>query len=127
VTWRYSQSTGDLEHVVDGSVVVTVAAAGYSGHQRGLNNPELEGVRSVGPIPRGLWRIGAPFDSDALGPFVLPLTRDPHEPPLDRHGFAIHGDNYQRNRSASHGCIVMARRIREMIHDEDDAELEVVT
>lgn len=135
MSWRYSQSSGDLERLDDaGFVMLTIVQAAYSGHGEGLNNPALDHVASVGPIPRGRWAIGAPRDSNNVGPYALPLE------PIDamgnlalrpdvahgRSGFLIHGDNLHRNRSASHGCIVMARRIRELIADSSDNVLEVV-
>ncbi|MPW09303.1 hypothetical protein GCT19_27215 [Paraburkholderia sp. CNPSo 3155] len=47
MTWTHSQSSGTLSR--DGSLV----ARGYSGHGAGKNNPVMQAVRSVGPIPEG--------------------------------------------------------------------------
>ena len=70
--WRYSQSTGTLT-APDGSV----AGHGYSGHGPGINNPAMQNVPDVGPIPVGMYTIG-PFRSDPeKGPLVCDLIPDP--------------------------------------------------
>ena len=50
-SWTYAQRTGDLQQ--DGKQV----SAGYSGANEGKNNPAMEDVPDVGPIPRGDWTI----------------------------------------------------------------------
>ncbi len=117
--WTYRQKTGELLHNAE------PVARGYSGHGLGLDNPTLQEVRSVGPIPQGRWLIGAPYSSPRVGPFVLPLRPDPHTETFGRSDFLIHGDNRHRNQSASRGCIILNRAAREAIHDSDDTELEV--
>src|SRR5262249_6246005 len=49
-----SQSKGTL------SQAGKVLARGYSGFERGKNNPAMQGVKDVGPIPIGRYTIGAP-------------------------------------------------------------------
>jgi hypothetical protein len=43
-----------------------------------------------------------------------------------RDGFLIHGDSVEHPGTASHGCIIMSRAIREAIAQSDDHELNVV-
>jgi hypothetical protein len=43
-----------------------------------------------------------------------------------RSGFLIHGDSIIRPGTASRGCIILAREIREQIAASGDADLEVV-
>jgi hypothetical protein len=129
--WTYSQRTGDLwHHPPDGPLRYRTPedwiATGYSGHGEGLNNPAVERVPSVGPIPRGRWTIGAPYDSSSTGPYTLRLTPDSSTDTFGRSAFRIHGDNRLGDRSASHGCIVLPRVVRELIHESCDNELEVV-
>jgi hypothetical protein len=50
MSWTYKQSTGELDH--NGAAI----GAGYSGHGAGLNNPAMQNVHDVGPIPRELGR-----------------------------------------------------------------------
>lgn len=120
MTWLYAQSTGDLSH--DGEA----AGAGYSGHGEGLNNPAKQDVPDVGPIPQGTYTIGPPRDPpDHLGPVALPLTHVSGDI-FGRSGFFIHGDNAAGNHSASDGCIILVREIRQEIVDSGDATLQVI-
>ena len=70
----------------------------------------------VGPIPRGAWRI-EPFRDDpgGKGPVVAHLTPIEGTETFGRAGFMIHGDNSALNHSASEGCIVAPRFIRDQI------------
>jgi lipoprotein-anchoring transpeptidase ErfK/SrfK len=119
MTWTYHQSTGQIEH--DGRAV----GLGYSGHGDGLNNPDMEEVHDVGPIPAGSWNIGDPEDSPKLGPEAIPLDPVGHDA-HGRTGFFIHGDNMQMNHTASDGCIILARSIRDQIVNDGDRDLAVV-
>lgn len=102
-----------------------VWAAGYSGNGAGLNNPAAEDQHMVGVIPRGKWKIGKWYDDPHLGPCVMHLDPDGFDP----HGrslFRIHGDNAKMNHSASDGCIILPRDIRERIAYSGISEVEVV-
>ena len=46
LTLQYSQSTGALTDAVKG-----VVAQGWAGNGEGKNNPEMQEVHSVGPLP----------------------------------------------------------------------------
>jgi Protein of unknown function (DUF2778) len=84
----------------------------YSGAGEGRNNPALEAVPNVGPIPAGDWVIDAPYDSIKTGPYTLPLYRASGEVvPGNRSAFRIHGDN--KTHDASHGCIIPADGLRD--------------
>lgn len=117
--WTYKQSTGELS--LDGKVV----GCGYSGHENGVNNPALEADPGIGPIPRGHWTIGPAHSSPHTGPLTMnldPVGFDPHGRSL----FRLHGDNSADNESASRGCIIMDRVIREKVAESADRTLEVV-
>lgn len=117
--WTYSQSKGLLTH--DNFFEGT----GYSGNGEGLNNPAMEAVHGVGPIPRGLWTIGVAYNDPHLGPCVMHL--DP-VPPNDAHGrslFRIHGDNTSADHTASDGCIILGPVLRHAIRDSGDTSLTV--
>lgn len=110
--WVWHQRTGRLSH--DDQVV----GVGYAGHGEGINNPALQHVKKVGPLPRGDYTIGKPLHVDKkglLGPFVLPLRPDPENEMYGRSRFFIHGDAIGRPGTASEGCIVLGRRVREAI------------
>ena len=98
---------------------------GYSGRDKGLNNPQAERVANMGPIPAGRYTIGAPHHSDRTGPFVMNLTSIGHTA-YGRHDFEIHGDNSKLNHTASHGCIILARDVRERIGRSGIHQLVVV-
>ena len=104
-------------------------AIGYSGWAEGRNNPALQQVHDVGPIPRGHYTIGSPTCIDHVGPhgpFVLPLTPKDGTAMFGRAGMLIHGDSIQNPGSASHGCIILPRAIREDIAALHDLDLEVI-
>jgi hypothetical protein len=54
------------------------------------------------------------------------LVPDPRNVMHGRGSFLIHGDNAAMNHTASDGCIIMARPIRETIDASRDRELQVV-
>ncbi len=118
----YLQSTGEL---FDGEGLLV--GTGYSGAGIGRNNPALDSVHNVGPIPAGEYTIGAPEDlaGGPHGPFVLRLEPDPANNMHGRDGFLIHGDAIARPGSASHGCIILPRRVRERIALSGDDRLKV--
>lgn len=117
--WRWDQSAGELTR--DGRFI----CRGYSGAGIGKNNPLLEARVAVGPIPAGRWRIGAPRNSKNVGPFAMPLSPLGHRA-HGRSAFMIHGDSAKKPGTASKGCIILPRNVREAIWDSGDRELEVV-
>lgn len=119
MTWVYRQKTGNLFY--DGEV----EGSGYSGHLQGKNNPDMQNEPSVGPIPVGMYTIGAPRDSLTHGPFVLPLTPFPTNQMFGRSGFLMHGDSLMRPGDASLGCIIMPRSVREKVLASNDYTLRV--
>lgn len=124
--WTWSQSKGELRR--NGAFV----SKGYSGKGRGVNNPKLQGVAGVGPVPQGPWKIVERYDSGNVGPYALVLHAVDATPGDDRHdatgrgAFRIHGDNKLGNLSASKGCIILPRTVRVAIWTSGDRDLEVV-
>ena len=118
--WVWSQGDGILSK--DGKE----RAKGYSGNSLGKNNPLMDSVKNMGPIPRGLWRIDAPRDTDEHGPYVLGLTPFGETDTKGRGGFLIHGDSKSNPGEASKGCIIVGRKVREEIWQSGDHSLEVV-
>jgi hypothetical protein len=119
--WTYSQKTGELQQ--DGEHVAT----GYSGAGSGKNNPEMETVHNVGPIPQGEWTIvGPPVNTAEHGPYVLALKPSASTPTFGRDGFLLHGDSKESPGCASHGCVIMPRSAREQVWKSGDRNLEVV-
>lgn len=120
MTWTYSQETGQLSQ--DG----LIAAVGYSGAGEGKNNPAMQEVHNVGPIPRGFYDIGEPCDTKTHGPYVLHLHPAAENEMCGRSSFLIHGDSVLHPGTASEGCIIMPRTVRERIWNSGDRRLEVV-
>lgn len=110
VMWIYQQSTGKI---LDPSGMVM--GFGYSGKGKHKNNPESQSLANLGPIPEGYYTIGAPHDTLTHGPFVLPLTPDPQNIMFGRSHFLIHGDSVVQAGTASEGCIILNRHLREDI------------
>lgn len=115
--WTYEQHNGRLCH--DGALEGT----GYSGTGIGRNNPNMESVTGVGPIPAGLYEVGLAYAHPHLGPCVMNLMPIGHDL-LGRSDFRIHGDS--KNHNASHGCIVLGPSLRRQIAASPDRELTVV-
>ena len=120
--FTYKQSTGELT-AANGTVSV-----GYSGAQGiGYNNPSEEFVKDVGPIPVGCYTItGPPYNTTTHGPFVMQLVPDASNDMGGRSGFLLHGDNILRPGTASEGCIIMSRVIREAVWASGDRRLQVI-
>jgi hypothetical protein len=119
--WTYKQLTGELY-----DSTMKRIATGYSGAGDGKNNPAMQEVRNIGPLPKGIYSIGAPRDLQGgpHGPFVLPLTPNPKNEMFGRAGFLIHGDN--STHTASEGCIILPLPIRMAISQSPDKALEVI-
>jgi hypothetical protein len=122
MSWTWEQVTGRLRDG-DGKLV----GVGYSGLSAGKNNPAMQSVQDVGPIPEGIYYIGQPRDTVTHGPYVLPLTPDTDDVMFGRSGFLIHGDSVVSPGTASLGCIVLARDVRELIGRSSDHVLQVVS
>ena len=118
--WIWDQSAGTMSR--NGKVVAT----GYAGHDYGKNNPKAQDVKGIGPVPRGRWSIGAPRTSPNTGPYTMSLTPMQGTDPLGRSAFRIHGDSISAPGTASHGCIILPRAVRQAIWNSGDHILEVV-
>lgn len=112
MTLIYSQSNGTLSYAPAGENP-RILGRGYSGHPPYVNDPEAEALKARGPIPRGCYRVSSPWDHVRLGPVVFFLEPVDAKVMFGRSGFLIHGDNKYGNRSASHGCIILPRKVRD--------------
>lgn len=125
--WTYKVSTGELFGPA-GSLV----SKGYSGHGKGRNNPKLQGVKGVGPLPLGMWRIGEMYDSERVGRNAIKLYAVDATPNDDTHdatgrgAFRVHGDNVRGDGSASNGCLIFPRPVRLQLAKHKGAILNCV-
>ena len=123
--WLYEQRTGSL--YLNGMP----QGFGYAGRFTGVNNPDMQAVHNIGPLPVGIYRIGDPQDNH-LGPMSFPLKQDPSNIMFGRDLFWIHADliNAATNpHMASEGCIIMSGATRQRIKSEiasGERMLEVV-
>lgn len=87
----------------------------YSGHSAGVNNPALQFMSKVGPIPVGHYTIGPAFVHPVAGAVCMRLTPNPGTDDHGRDGFMWHGDNIAMNHTASEGCIISNRNARSAV------------
>ena len=121
IVWTYEQSSGRI--IKEG---IGILATGYSGAMGYKNDVMMQNIENKGPIPCGMYRIGAPRDTTTHGPYVLPLEPDHRNEMFGRHSFFIHGDSIERLGFASEGCIVLPKFARERIYESGDHDLQVV-
>jgi RHS repeat-associated protein len=135
--WIYHQSTGQLSHEDEQTGnIEQIYSNGYAGHGLGLNDPESQSVgldddpKNPGPLPQGQYTIGVQRDNKTSKAKVLRgsmrLTPDMRNEMFGRAGFLIHGDNNNKNQSASEGCIILPPQIRNKIGKSSDKCLKVV-
>lgn len=120
--WTYSIS----QRLLTGPTGARISE-GYSGNGAGLNNPQMQDVPDVGPIPVGEYLIGdLQATHPKLGLNVLPLIPNPDNDMYGRSDFYMHGDNPEVDFSASKGCIVLPPWARMEVAKSDDRVLNVV-
>jgi hypothetical protein len=119
--WTFIQQTGYLLDAAG-----QLFYQGYSGNGDGKNNPAMQAVPNIGPLPCGSYIIGEPEDSPRTGPYTLPLISDPANEMFGRSLFRIHGDNIAAPGTASDGCIVVNQPYRTQIWESGDHQLSVV-
>lgn len=126
MSWTYEVVSGRL-YSDDGELI----AKGYAGGNKGqvpeaVNNPEYQSRHEIGPLPSGAYTIDAPYDHPQLGPYVMNLVPAPENEMFGRGDFRIHGDNSKGDHSASEGCIILPRDVRNRIWLSGDRSLDVV-
>ncbi len=125
--WIYGQSSGVFE-----SPTQTIEGVGYSGYPPHVNDSAAEGLVNQGPIPCGNYTFLSPRDTPLHGAFVLPLLPDAATRARitamgrDADSFLCHGDSVDEPGSASRGCLILPRDIREAIWNSTDHALSVV-
>jgi hypothetical protein len=122
--WEYGQSTGQLYYVDNRTGINFYVATGFSGSGEGKNNPFMEQIPFVGPIPQGTYTIGPQMMHwSSLGtkiPASMSLIPKPGTETFNRYGLLIHSG------SRSTGCIVFEQHIVDIIANSGDTELRVV-
>lgn len=119
--WTYVQLDGDFSH--EGQHV----GFGYAGRGEGKNNPVMQSVKGIGPLPVGVYRAEAPEDHPTVGRYAIHLIPDPANEMYGRASFFMHGDSSEHPGLASHGCIVLARAFRAQFWNSGDHMIRVVS
>jgi hypothetical protein len=124
--WKFEQSTGKLFDP-QGAYVATGYAGGNCGkNPEGMNNPDMQSVPNVGPLPQGIYTFGVVVDHSTLGPFAIQLIPEPENIMFGRGHFFMHGDTEPPG-NASEGCIIMPRSVRDACHAATaETKLQVV-
>jgi len=121
--WQWRQ-VGELWYV--DSTGSSFIERGYSGAGAGKNNATMQSVHDVGPVPQGDWMItDLTIGNTPHGPYVLHLAPNENTITFGRSGFLIHGDSIAAPGTASKGCIILPRAIRERIWQSNDRQLTV--
>lgn len=103
-TFVFHVREGVIAWAKDGSLF---ASGVWSGHGAGRNNPAMENVKGVGPLPAGLYRYEGMIDGGHLGPDVMHLVRIDDGPDFGRGHFYVHGATIVNPAMSSDGCIIV--------------------
>ena len=126
MAWTYEQGSGKL-YRPNGTLAATGYAGGNEGkNPEGVNNHDMQGIKRVGPVPAGCYIFGEVVLQSQLGPFAIPLVPVDSNTMYGRGGFYCHGDKADPPRSASEGCIIMPRAVRDEMYASSDRQLLVV-
>src|SRR5437773_2706162 len=120
--WTYHQCSGEL-FAADGELV----GRGYAGCREGKNNPGMEALSNIGPLPTGIYTLRPPINTTLHGPYVLWLEPHRENNMFQRGDFGIHGDSIKKPGTASHGCIIMPRSVRVQMWESGDHQLLVLS
>ncbi len=121
---EYNSTTGQYTHVDPATGVRTPLGTGYAGTGDGRNNPDMENVPFIGPIPDGDYDLGEPYNNPNTGPYTMNLDPRPGTNTHGRDRFRFHGDNEEGD--ASEGCPIGNRNTRRRVNDDPDRLFRVV-
>lgn len=111
--WMFEQATGDVFDETNSPIAV-----GYAGRDKGKNNPDMQDVKGIGPLPRGWYTAQEPEDDPVVGKYAMRLIPDVTNEMFGRNSFFIHGDSSEHPGLASHGCVVLPRSVRQKFWNE---------
>ena len=114
---NYSQSSGTtICSDINGNITM-INTKGYAGNGQGYNNPNMQNVPNVGPLPQGSYTVGEMVSRTPSGLInALPLTPNDGTNTYGRGGFFIHGDNPNRPPgTSSNGCPIINSSNRSLI------------
>lgn len=123
MTWVYSQSSGIL---TDNAGITGHTFQCYAGFGAGKNNPAMQNIPNIGPLPCGIYdQVELLLESDH-GPYAIRLAPRPENVMFSRAGFMLHGDSIERPGCASHGCICRSPKPDRQIVWESQQPIQVI-
>lgn len=127
VPWKFAISAGKIFDP-DGAFVSSAYSGGNKGQDpEGVDNTADESRKNIGPLPEGNYTLGTPVDHSQLGPFAIPLIPDSTNEMYGRGSFFVHGDLVNGPvHSASEGCIIVQRSVRDSLWTSSDHQIQVV-
>lgn len=123
--WTFEQSSGRLYDETGYHAGTGYAGGNCGKNPEGINNPSMQNIPRVGPLPVGVYKAGKVFMQSKLGPFAVELVPDASNEMFGRGGFFMHGDTTPSG-NASEGCIIMPRQVREEFFNSADSTVMVV-
>jgi RHS repeat-associated protein len=112
----FSQSSGHFRCIDTVSGRIIADADGYAGRGEGRNNPNMQDVPFVGPLPTGVYDMYPAWNSPTTGRVTIPLKHQggPKDFPPTRSPdlMRIHGPNPDHPDDSSKGCIVVPKNAR---------------
>lgn len=126
MTWTFFQKSGALFNNDMMTVAIGYAGGNEGKNPEGKNNPDMQDVACVGPLPEGTYTIIDMVPQSHLGPFALRLEPDNDNEMFGRGDFYIHGDRIKSPGDASEGCMIFPRAVRELIWNSTDHVVNVV-
>lgn len=118
----YNQTNGHLTN--DDGVIV---AEGWAGNGDGKNNHAMQDVKSIGPLPCGVYSVGEwEAMHPGLGPLVVHLVQVEGDT-FGRDGFYIHGPSFKNYGEESKGCIIVPRPMRNYLRNLRPETITVIS
>lgn len=119
MTWEYDVATHTFTRNGETHTADYAGAEGYK------NDSSKECEKNKGPLPRGTYTIGSPYNSVHTGKYTLNLTPNLSNAMCGRSAFRIHGASKKHPLESSEGCIIASITIRKSIWASGDRELKV--
>lgn len=118
--YTYKISTGQLRGLDDNYL-----GTGWAGQGKYKNDPAATNVPNLGPLPVGLYTIGAAYHHPKLGPLTMNLTPDSTNVMFGRSVFRLHGAAAVNPELSSEGCIIQMHDVRLAVASNLDREFRL--
>jgi Protein of unknown function (DUF2778) len=123
--WTFESSTGKWFNPAGQFVVKGYAGGNCGKNPEGINNPSMQNVHNIGPLPEGMYTLGKLLLESHLGKYAIELLPDADNQMFGRADFYCHGDTDPAGR-ASEGCIILPHDNRVALWTSSDKRVKVV-